>query len=270
MLDLGLGTHHDAAATRHQRLPDTLVAVYDSTRREVGALDILYEILALDLGVVDIGAAGIDHLAQIVRRHVGRHTYGDTARTVDKKQRNLCRQHGRLLYSIVEVERPVDRLLLDVCHYLVGDLLHACLGITHGRRRVAVHRTEVTLTLDQRIAHRPVLGHTHHSFVYRAVAVGVELTEHVTDYTGALTRGFVRVEIQLGAHIVKYATMHGLQSVSDIGQRTRHYDRHRIVDIGGLHLLFEIDRNDTSDQTGILLLFCQHLVSVLIHFLYII
>ena len=166
VLDLGLSAHNHAATTCEQRLLNTLVAVDDTACGEVGTLDIVQQLLALTLGVVDICAAGIYNLAQVVGRHVGSHTYGDTAGTVYEQQRNLCGQYGRLLQCVVEVQAPVDSLLLDIGHNLVGNLLHACLGVTHSRGRVTIHRTEVTLTLNQGVAHRPILRHTHHGLIY--------------------------------------------------------------------------------------------------------
>ena len=255
MLDVGLGAHHDAAAARKHGLPNTLVAVDDTARGEIGALDILEHLLTRDFGVVDIGAAGVDHFAEVMRGHVGGHTYGDTAGAVDDQQRDLGGQHRGFGDRIVEVERPVDGLLVDVGHHLVGDLLHAGLGVTHGGRRVTVHRTEVTLAVDQRVAHRPLLCQTHHRVVDRQVAVGVELTEHVADDTGGLTGGFVGVEVELRAHIVEDAAVHGFHAVAHVRQRTRHDDRHRVVDVRRFHLLFDIDGDDTPRQTGILFFF---------------
>lgn len=49
---------------------------------------------------------------------------------------------------------------------------------------------------------------------------------------------------------------HGFQAVAHVGQRTRDDDRHRVVDIGRLHLLFDIDGDDPPHQTGILFFFC--------------
>ena len=120
---------------------------------------------------------------------------------------------------------------------------------------VAVNIAEVTLPFDQRITDGKVLSQTHHGVVDRRIAVGVELTEHVADDTGGLTCGFVGVEVKLRAHIVEDAAVHGLHAVAHVRQRTRHDDRHRIVDVRRLHLLFDIDRNDTSYQTGILFFF---------------
>ena len=155
-------------------------------------------------------------------------------------------------------KKEIDRILVDIGHHLVGDALHARLGVTHGRRRVAVHRTEVTLAVDERITHRPLLGQTHHGVVDRTVAVGVELTEHVADDTGRLTRRLVVRQPELGAHIVEDAPVHGLQTVAHVGQGTGDDDRHRIVDVGRLHLLLDVDGDDAPHQPGILFFFSQH------------
>ena len=254
-LDVGLGAHHHAAAARQHRLLHTLVAVDDTARGEVGTFDEMQQLLARDLRVVDVGAAGVHHLREVVRSHVRSHTHGDTAGAVDDQQRNFRRQNRRFGDRIVEVERPVDRFLVDVGHYFVRDFLHAGFGVTHGSRRVAVHRTEVTLAVDQRVAHRPVLRQADHRVVDRRVAVGVELTEHVTDDTGGLTGGFVGVEVELRAHIVEDAAVHGFHTVAHVRQCSRHDDRHRVIDVRRLHLLFDIDGDDTSRQTGILFFF---------------
>ena len=255
MLDVGLGAHHHAAAARQHRLLHSLVAVDDTARGEVGTLDVVQQLLARDLRVVDIGAAGVDHLRKVVRSHVRGHTDGDTTGAVDDQQRDFRGQDRGFGNRVVEVQRPVDRLLVDVGHHFVRDFLHAGLGVTHGGRRVAVHRTEVTLSVDQRVAHRPVLRQADHRVVDRRVAVGVELTEHVADDTGGLTCGFVGVEVKLRAHIVEDAAVHGLHAVAHVRQRTRHDDRHRVVDVRRFHLLFDIDGDDTPRQTGILFFF---------------
>ena len=67
----------------------------------------------------------------------------------------------------IEVKTPIDSLLVDIGHNLVGDLLHTSLGVTHSRWRVTVHRTEVTLTLYEWITHSPRLRQTHHCIINR-------------------------------------------------------------------------------------------------------
>ncbi len=258
MLDFGLSAHNDTAAARQHRLLDPLVTVDDTPCREVGTLDVLQQLLTRNLGIVHISATSVDHLAEIVRRHVGRHADGDTARTVDNQQRNFGRQHRRLGNRIVEVQRPIDSLLVDVSHHLIGDFLHAGLGVTHRRRRVAVHRAEVALPVDQRITHGPILRQTHHCVVNRRIAVRVELTEYVADDTGRLTGRFVGIKVELSAHIVKDTTMYGFQTVTHVGQGTRNDDRHRIVDVRRFHLFLDVDGNDAPHQTGIFFFFRQH------------
>ena len=255
MLDLGLRAHHHTPAAGEHCLLDAFVSVDDAAGREVGALDILQQLLPGDLRIVDIGAAGVHDLREVVRGHVRGHTHGDAARAVDDQQRDARGQDGGLLDRIVEVQRPVDGLLVDVGHHLVGDLLHPRLGVTHRGGRVAVHGSEVTLAVDQRVTHRPLLGQTHHGVVDRQVAVGVELSEHVADDTRRLTGGFVGVEVELRAHIVEDAAVYGFQAVPHVGKRPRHDDRHRVVDVGRLHLLFDIDGDDPPHQTGILFFF---------------
>ena len=166
-----------------------------------------------------------------MRRHIGRHTYRDTRRAVDQQQRHLGRQYRGLKDRLVEVGTKIDRILVDIGHHLVGDLHHAGLGITHGRRGIAVDRTKVTLSVNEPVAQAPLLGHTHHRIVNRQVAVRVELTEHVADDTGRLTVRLVRVEVQLVAHVIENPAVHGFESVPHVRQCTGDDHRHRIVDV---------------------------------------
>ena len=241
VLDFGLGTHNDAATACFESFLNTCVAIDDTTCGEVGCFNVLSQLLGGDVAVVDVGAASVHHLAQVVGCHIGSHTYGDTARTVHQQQGNLGGQYGGFVDRLVEVFGEVDGVLLDVGHHLIGDFAHTGLGVTHCSGAVTVHRTEVTLTIDQRVTHRPVLCQTTHCIVNRAVAVGVELTEHVTDDTRRFTVRFVGVEVQLVAHIVEDTAVNRFESVADIRQCARNDNRHRIVDVGLLHLVFDVD-----------------------------
>ena len=55
--------------------------------------------------------------------------------------------------ALVVVRPEVDRVLVDVGEQRVGGPGEAGLGVAHRRRRVAVHRAEVALAVDQRQAH---------------------------------------------------------------------------------------------------------------------
>ena len=128
------------------------------------------------LGVVDQGGDGVDHLAQVVRRDVGRHADGDAVGAVDHEVGNAARQHGRLAARLVVVGHPVDGVGVDVAQHLDGDAREARLRVAHGRRRVALDRAEVALAVDQRVAHVEVLRHAHEGGVDDGLAVGVVVT----------------------------------------------------------------------------------------------
>jgi len=129
----------------------------------------------------------------------------------------------------------------------VGQLGHAHFGVSHGRGVVAVHRTEVALTVDQQVAQRERLGHAHDGVVHGGVAVRVILTDHVTDHTGGFLVRLVPVVTQF-AHGEQHAPMHGLQAVARIRQGTPDDHTHRVVEIGLFQLVFDIDREDFFGQ----------------------
>jgi hypothetical protein len=118
---------------------------------------------------------------------------------------------------------------------------HADLGVTHGSRCIAVHRTEVALAVHQQVAHRERLRHAHDGVVHGRVAVGMVFADHVTDDARRLFVGLVVVVAEF-LHRVQDAAVHRLETVADVGQRSTHDDAHRVVEIGLLHLVFEIDR----------------------------
>ena len=159
-LDLSLGTHHDTAATCLVGIAHARESIDIGTCGEVGTRDVLHQAIGIDIGVVDIGTAAVYDLTQIMGRHVGSHTYGDTVTTVHQQVRNLCRHHGRLFERVVEVGCHVDGLLLEVVHDMFSHLREAALRVSHSCGRVAVYGTEVTLSVDKGVAHVPVLCHT--------------------------------------------------------------------------------------------------------------
>ncbi len=129
----------------------------------------------------------------------------------------------------------------------MSQLGHAHFGVSHGRGVVAVHRTEVALAVDQQVAQRERLGHTHDGVVDRSVAVRVVLTDHVTDHTGGFLVRLVPVVAQF-AHRKENAAMHGLQAVTRIGQRSPDNHAHRVVEVRLSQFVFDIDREDFFGQ----------------------
>ncbi len=195
----------------------------------------------VDARIVDQREAGIDDLAEVVRRDVGRHADRDTRRAVDQQVRNPGRHDRRLGLRTVVVVDEVDGFLVDVGQHLVRDLGHANLGVTHGGRRVAVDRTEVALPVDQHVPHREWLRHADDRVVDGRIAVRVVLTDHVTDDAGGLLVGLVVVVSKL-AHGVQNPAVYRFQAVTHVRQRAADDDAHRVIEIGLLHLFFERDR----------------------------
>ena len=117
-----------------------LAAVDDAAGREVRALDELAQVGDRRRRGRPPGApTAADHLAQVVRRDVGRHAHRDAARAVDQQVREPRGQDRRLLQPVVEVRAEVDGVLVDVGQHLDRDRASAaprCTGTPPpGRRR---------------------------------------------------------------------------------------------------------------------------------------
>jgi hypothetical protein len=214
-------------------------AVDDAGGRKIGTRHVLHELGQHDLGIVEHREAGVDDLVEVVRRNVGGHAHGDTRGTVDQKIREARRHDRRLGFGPVVVRDEIDRFFLDVREQLARDARHAHFGVTHGRRRIAVDRTEVALPVDEQVAHREVLRHAHERVVHGVVAVRVVLADDVADDARGFLVGLVPVVAEL-AHRMKDAAMHGLETVANVGQRAADDDAHGVVEIRLAHLVFEV------------------------------
>ena len=171
---------------------------------------------------------GVDHFVQVVGRYVGGHTHGNAGRTVDQQIRDAAREDERFFFRAVVVRAEIDGFFVDIAQHFVGDLGEADFGVTHRRGVVAVYRAEVALAVDQHVAQGEILGHPHDGVVNRAVTVGVVLTDHVTDDTGRLFVRAVPIVVEF-VHGEQNATVHGLQTVSGIGEGAANDDAHRVI-----------------------------------------
>ena len=233
----------DLAAARGICRADAAAAHNDALGREVGARDVLHQVVKRRLGIVEHADAGVDDLGQVVRRDVRRHADGDTRRTVHQQVREARGQHAGLLAALVEVRVPVDGLLVDVAQHFVGDLRHSGLGVSVGGRGVAINGTEVAVAVDEHIAHGEVLRETHERVVHRRVAVRMIAAQHVADAGRRLFERLVARQAVF-VHGVQDAAVDRLQAVAHIGQRAPDDDRHRVFDVGGLHLVHELALHD--------------------------
>ena len=159
------GTHIDASATGAVGLYDAGATVDNARGREIRARNELHEFINGDIGVFDQRQATVDDFTEVVRRNVGRHAHGDTAGAVDQQVWNLGRHDCRDLLGAIVVGHPVDGFLIQIRQQLVRQLGHSHFGVSHGCSVIAVHRTEVALAVDQHVAQRERLRHTHDSVV---------------------------------------------------------------------------------------------------------
>ena len=84
-LDVWRDAHHDRAASGGVGAADARQAEDQAAGREIGALHMLHQPFGGDRRIVDVGAAGGEHFAEIVRRDVGRHADRDSAGAVDQQ-----------------------------------------------------------------------------------------------------------------------------------------------------------------------------------------
>ena len=78
--------------------------------------------------------------------------------------------------------------------------------------------------------------------------MGMIDTHGLTDNFGAL--GVLLVELQ--AHLmqgVEDPAMHGFEAISNVGKSAPDDDRHRVVEIRTLHLIFNVDGDEASSRS---------------------
>src|SRR5947209_7454950 len=243
IFDGGLGAHGEAAAAFLVGLLDAFAAGDETSGGEIGAGDELHHFLERGLGLFHQQHGGVNDFAQIVRRNVRGHAYGDARRAVDQQVGNARGKDGGLGGGLIEIGDDVHGFLLDVGEHLLGDFCKARFGVTHGRRRVTVHRAEVPLTVHERIAHVEALGEADQRVIDGRVAVGMEFAEDFADDLGALAIAFGGGEAEL-VHAVENSTMDRLETVADVGQRAPDDDAHGVVEIRLAHLGFNIYRKN--------------------------
>ena len=103
----------------------------------------------------------------------------------------------------------IDGLFFDIGENFTREPRHAHFRITHRGRRIAINRSKISLTVNQRIAHREILRHAHDRVVNRGVAVRMILTDDVADDARALLVGLVIIVAEL-IHRPQHATVDGL------------------------------------------------------------
>ena len=228
--DFRLGADLERRAPRHVHLADRGPATDDGARREVGALHELHEVVDGAVGVVDLPGDGVAEFGEVVRRDVRRHADGDARGAVEEEVRDLGGQDGGFGGAAVVGRHHVDGVLVDVLAEVLGELAHADLGVAGGRRAIAVDVAEVTVAVDELVAHRERLRQAHDRLVDRGVAVRVVVAHDFADDGGGLA-----VRLRVGhthlAHRVDGAAVDGLHAVARVGKRAADDDGHRVVEV---------------------------------------
>jgi len=100
-LEVGAGANVDAAAATGVSLADPLGTIDDCGGGKIRPGDKLHQTRNVDGGVVDVSDASVDHFAEIVRRNVRGHAYGDTRRTVDQQIGETGRKYAGFFLGFV-------------------------------------------------------------------------------------------------------------------------------------------------------------------------
>ena len=184
---------------------------------EVRSFDILHDAFECDIRIVDHIVHGVNDLAKVMGRDIGSHTHGNTRGTVYQQVRETGGKHGGFLAAVIVVGDEVHGLLVDIGEHLHADLAHFGLGITIRSRGIAVHRTEVAVTVHEGISHGEILCQTHQGLIHRAVTMGMIAAQHVTDGGSALFIGLIGGEVILILRI-QNSPVNRFQTVTDIGK----------------------------------------------------
>ena len=244
LLDLCLGTHYDTASAGGIRLFHSGITVDGASGGKIGSRQIMHQAVCIYFRIIDVCEAGVYRLRKVVGRHIRGHTHGDTLRAVYKEVRYTGGENHRLLAGIVVSRLEIHRIGIYIAKHLLPYLLKADLGITHSRRAVAVDRAEIAMPVDQTLTHSPGLRHSHDGAVNGRVAMRMIFTHYLSDCIGGLFMGFVGGVAHF-IHSEQHAAVNGLHTVAHIREGTGYNHRHRIVDVGRFHLVFNIDLDNT-------------------------
>ncbi len=114
LLDLDARTHHDRTAAFVVGGMDAGPAKDHATGWKVGAGHDLDQVVDAKFGIIELGKAGVDDFAKVMRRNVGRHANGDAARAIDEQVGKLCRQRHGLSLGAIVVLLKINRLLVEI------------------------------------------------------------------------------------------------------------------------------------------------------------
>ena len=210
-------------------------------QRKIGALNVLEQILRFGIGIFDQMDAGSDDFAEVVRRNIRRHAHRDSGSTVEQQVGEPGRQNNRFHLAAIIVRAHFNRLELQLFNQMLGNLRDLGFGITRRRGRQPHDRTEVSLTMDQRVPQGEILRHPNQGVVNGHFAVRMIIAHRRTADFGAFERLAIGGEMQVLVHRVDDSPLNRLQAVTNVGQRPRRDNRHGVIQITTPRLLTERD-----------------------------
>ena len=222
---------------------DFVVSNQSAARREIRRGQDVHNLIQRCFRLVHDQNRCIDGFFEVVRRNIRRQTDRDAGCAVHQQIRISRRQHIRLLERIVKVEAERHRVLVDIPQHFQRKRRHACFGVTHGGRAVAVDRSEVAMTVNQHGAHAIRLRHAHHRVVNRAVAMRVVFAQTVADNARTFFVRLIRCNAQL-VEREENTPLNRLKAVLHTRERAFQNDMLRIRDHRDMHDLFHRALND--------------------------
>ncbi len=236
--NLGAPAQYHAPSPSGVGIEDVLTVVDDSARGKIRSLHEIEEFFRFH-GVRILVSEQVDErvheLSEVVRRYVRGHTNGDSYRSIEEEVRDARRQDARLFGRSIVVWSPIHGLFVDIGEQILRDLVHSGLGVSHRGGGVAVHRSEVSLSVHERIAHGKILSHADHGIVDGRVSVRVVPSEYVSHDTGGLAVLGPSTSPAI-VHGVEDAAVYGLHSIAGVRQGSRDNDAHGVVEVARLHL----------------------------------
>ncbi|OQB54058.1 MAG: hypothetical protein BWX99_02271 [Deltaproteobacteria bacterium ADurb.Bin151] len=174
-----------------------------------------------------------------MRGNIGCHANGNSRRAVEQQKRNAGSQQRRFLERFVIVGYIIDGVFFQIGQHFIGYASQPALRVTHGRRRITVYGTKVSLSIHQHIAQRKILRHPHHGVIDGCVTVRVILTHDIADDTCGFFVWLI-VAVAHFVHRIQYSPMHRFQAVAYIGYCPADDDAHGIIHVGFFHFVFYI------------------------------
>ena len=236
LLKLQLAAELKATRTTAVNVDKLRLVGDDAAGREIRSLQVLHHVRGLHRRVAKVREDEVDDLAEIVARGGGRHADRDALGAVQQEVRDTCRQHHRLPQGLIVIRLKRHHRIEVRQHAVIRELLELRLGVSRCGCGVALDRTEVTLAMHHRLHTLEILRHDDQGVVDRGITVRMVLTHRITTDTRRLIGRAIVVCVQL-VHIIEHAPLYRLQSVTDVRHRTRGDDRHRVIEVGFLHLL---------------------------------